>query len=499
MGEPLESLGPDPRSVTAADRHQRVREFLFARTNYEHHPPGGGIRARVFKLTRMRALLERLGNPETKYPIVHITGTKGKGSTATLVGAILTASGRRVGVFTSPHLESVEERLAIDGMPCSQDEFTDLLSEIIPIIQGMDREAATQGESGPTYFEILTAMAFLHFARKKVDAAVIEVGLGGRLDSTNVCRPEVSVITSVSYDHTDLLGTTLEHIAWEKAGIIKRGVPVVSGVTQPGPREVIRRVCQKRGCSLWELGRDFGVEYQAPRHLERQTVLGQVSLWCRSGEGESSGGFLGQERIEGQLRLLGAHQAANSAVALAAVVRLRERLGWTVSPQAVEVALRETSLPARVEVLARRPVIVLDAAHNVASAEALVNTLMECFDVKRRWLLFATTIGKDYRGMLQVFAPFFSHVALAQYTINPRALPVDELAEAAALFLPGRWTAFSHPQAAWDWLFRRVQPEDLVCITGSFYLAAEMHPLLRKLGLLPVAPLRSGQSREKSA
>lgn len=470
----------------AGSRHQAVREFLFARTNYEHSPPRSGTRARVFKLTRMRALLERLGNPETRYPIVHITGTKGKGSTAALVGAILAASGKQVGIFTSPHLERVEERLAVDGRPCPADEFTRLLEELIPLVRSMDQEAAVQGESGPTYFEILTAMAFLYFARRKVDAAVIEVGLGGRLDSTNVCRPEVSVITSISYDHTDLLGTTLEQIAWEKAGIIKRGVPVVSGVVQPGPREVIRRVCKKRGCALWELGEDFGAAYRTPRHLERETALGHVTLWGRPRESaqESPPGSPTGWEIESELRLLGQHQAANSAVAVAAVKRLEQRLGWTVSPQAIQVALRETGLPARVEILGRRPVVVLDAAHNVASAEALVTTLQQCLEVQKCWLLFATTQGKDYRGMLRVFAPFFSHAALTHYTINPRALPVSWLVEAAEELMPGRYSAFENPAAAWEWLWPRVGKDDLVCIAGSFFLAAEMQPHLRKLGLI---------------
>ena len=466
-------------SVNEAAVCSPLREFLFARTNYERQPALTGNRTRVFKLARMRELLDRLGNPDRSYPIIHITGTKGKGSTATLVGAMLTASGRRVGIFTSPHLEHVEERLAIDGLPCSAERFDQILEEIVQVVQTMDVEAAARGEAGPTYFEMLTAMAFLYFAREKVDAAVIEVGLGGRLDSTNVCRPEVCVITSVSYDHMDLLGNSLEQIAWEKAGIIKRGVPVVSGVTQPGPREIIRRVCQKRGCRLWELQRDFGASYRPPRHVERETALGDVAFWRHTIEGNGE-----PECLEGQLRLLGNHQAANAAVAITAVKCFQERLGWRISDQAVQVAIRETTVPARVEVLGRRPVVILDVAHNTASTQALIATLRECFDVQRRFLVFGTTQGKDYHGMLQVLSPHFDHIFLTQYTWNPRALPVERLVRSACELFPTRFSVYPHPKDAWAIAWQRLNPEDLVCITGSFFLAAEMQPILREHGMM---------------
>ncbi len=456
-----------------------LRDFLFARTNYERQAAPMGSRVRVFKLARMRELLHRLGSPDRLYPIIHITGTKGKGSTAILAGTMLTASGRRVGIFTSPHLEHVEERLSIDGMPCSPSRFDRLLAEIIPMVRIMDEEAASRGESGPTYFEMLTAMAFLYFAQEKVDAAVIEVGLGGRLDSTNVCHPQVCVITSISHDHMDLLGNSLEQIAWEKAGIIKRNLPVISGVTQPGPRDVIRRVCQKRGCRLYELDRDFGVSYLPPRHLERDTALGNVTFWFQGGEDNGR-----RTWREGQLRLLGSHQAANAAVAIMAVKCFQERLGWSISDQAIQVALRETIVPARVEVLGRRPVVILDVAHNTASAQALVATLRECFDVRRRYLVFGTTQGKDYRGMLEVLAPHFDHIFLTQYTCNPRALPGLLLIQAAKELIPTKFSVCPHPVDAWNEAWSRVTAEDLVCITGSFFLAAEMQPILREHGMM---------------
>ena len=196
-------------------------------------------------LERMRLLLEEIGSPELGLPIIHVAGTKGKGSTSAMIAAALSAAGFRTGLFTSPHLERIEQRLAIDGQACESVEFAALVERLRPAVEALDRRMAA-GQAGPTFFEITTAMAFLHFQRRKVQAAVLEVGLGGRLDATNVCQPAVSVITNISFDHTQQLGNTLAAIAGEKAGIVKPGVAVVSGVVEPEAREVIRGVCGAR-------------------------------------------------------------------------------------------------------------------------------------------------------------------------------------------------------------------------------------------------------------
>ena len=219
-------------SAASTTAHDAALAFLYSRIDYERavNPP---YSAGTLRLERMRELLARLGNPQRGLPTVHIAGTKGKGSTAAMVAAVLTAAGHRTGLASSPHLRRVEERLAIDGRPASGDELVELVDRLRPHVETMERQAAhVAGETGPTYFEITTALAWQHFARNRVRAAVVEVGLGGRLDATNVCEPTVTAITSISFDHTRQLGNTLAEIAGEKAGIIKPGVPIISGATQ---------------------------------------------------------------------------------------------------------------------------------------------------------------------------------------------------------------------------------------------------------------------------
>jgi dihydrofolate synthase/folylpolyglutamate synthase len=327
----------------------------------------------------------------------------------------------------------------------------------------MDRQAAPSG--GPTYFEITTAMALLHFARHNAAAAVLEVGLGGRLDATNVCRPAVSVITSIGLDHTEQLGTTLAAIAGEKAGIVKPGVPVVSGVVPSEPRDVIRAVCRRQGCRCIELATDFDFDYEPPRHLEQAAAAGRFRFRMAGG---ASRNFA--------LALPGRHQAANAAVALAAVEELR-RGGWNLPEAAIERALADLNWPARVEVVARRPAVVVDGAHNVASVEALVATLDESFAADRRWLIFAGSQDKDLRGMLARLLPKFDEVLLTRYRNNPRGASPDELARLAAAVDGRPRPLFDDSADAWQSARRQAAPEDLIVIAGSFFLAAELRPL----------------------
>lgn len=452
-------------------RREAVLQFLLDRIDYERMQSMPSAEE-AFKLDRMRALLRRLGNPQEGLPIVHIAGTKGKGSTAAMTAAVLSAAGYRTGLFTSPHLDRVEERMAIDGCHCSADQLVELVGVVRPIVEELDREAARQNppEPGPTYFEITTAMALVHFVRRKVDAAVLEVGLGGRLDSTNVCHPAVSIITSISFDHTQQLGHTLAAIAAEKAGIVKPGVPVVSGVVADEPREVIRRMAGRNGCRLVERGVDFDFDYYPPRHLERTAAPGRVDFRCRS---DSDGPRADCHYEQIALSLLGRHQAANAAVAMAAVEELR-RVGWNVPEAAVRRGMAEVVWPARVEVVARRPTVVLDAAHNAASVAALMDVLAESFSARRRLLILATTQGKDLRGMLQHLLGRFDKVVFTRYLNNPRAVPPQVL-QALAEELSGRRHAVAaEPAEAWSAVHRLAGPDDLICITGSFFIAAEM-------------------------
>src|SRR5262245_30142218 len=242
------NYSPASRVVPESLR-QAALDWLMGRINYERTAfiP---YQDRQLKLDRMRQLLTRLGQPDAGMKIVHIAGTKGKGSTSAMIAGILTAAGFRTGLFSSPHLERIEERFAVDAEPCTAAELVALVDRLRPVVRSMDEEAAAEGDAagGPTYFEATTAMALLHFVERGVDAAVLEVGLGGRLDSTNVCLPAVCVITSISFDHTKQLGNTLASIAREKAGIIKPGVPVVCGVTDLEPQSVIAAIAREHGC-----------------------------------------------------------------------------------------------------------------------------------------------------------------------------------------------------------------------------------------------------------
>lgn len=450
--------------------------FLLGRIDYERSR-AMPYDPRRMGLDRVRRLLDRLGHPEERLRIVHVAGTKGKGSTSAMIAAMLSAAGCRTGLFTSPHLDRVEERMAVDGRPCTADELVELVHLVRPAVEDLDRETAALGsvQARPTYFEIITAMALLHFVRSEAEAAVLEVGLGGRLDATNVCTPLLSVITSISFDHTQQLGSTLAAIAREKAGIVKPGVAVVSGVVAPEPREVIRQICRERGCRLIQRDTDFDFDYEPPRHVERAPACGLVRYRSAGAERDFSIGLLGR------------HQAANAAVALTVATQLQQA-GWNLPEAAIRGALRDLSWPARVEVVARRPAVILDAAHNAASIEALVETLDESFSATRRLLIFATTRDKDHRGMLGHLLGKFDEVFFTRYLDNPRAVPPEELQALAVELGSRRWPTYAEPAAAWEAVGGMTSPADLVCITGSFFIAAEIR---RQLAARPLSSAQS--------
>ena len=264
--------------ATTSAQYQWALQFLDKRVDFERFQTMPGPE-REIKLDRMRALLDRLGNPQDKLPIIHVAGTKGKGSTSAMIASVLQAAGYRTGLFTSPHLErskNASPSTANLARPMSSPHWSPPFSRRSK--PWIARASRCAGRSRPTYFEIITAMALLHFVRSSVQAAVLEVGLGGRLDSTNVCRPLVSVITSISFDHVQQLGDTLQSIAREKAGIIKPGVPVISGVTAEEPRAAIRQIARDCACRLVELDQDFRFDYHPPRHLEKQPALGSMDF-----------------------------------------------------------------------------------------------------------------------------------------------------------------------------------------------------------------------------
>jgi dihydrofolate synthase/folylpolyglutamate synthase len=434
-----------------------ARTWWYGLINFEQRTP----LAEELKLDHMRTLLARLGDPHRRLRIVHVAGSKGKGSTSAMLAAILRQAGYRTGLFTSPHLCRVEERFQVDGQPISTAELTTLLDEVRRCI-------AAEGRGGVpyTFFEVATAVGFLHFVRRRVEAAVLEVGLGGRLDSTNVCQPIVALITSISFDHTALLGNRLASIAAEKAGIIKPGRPAVSGVTVPEARAVIERTCRERGAPLRQLGVDFHYACTPGRVTMTQTRRSRVCVTTDR-----------RRWPEFEVNLLGDHQAANAAVAIACVEQLQAE-GWCIPDAAVAAGLAEVNWPARLEVVGRRPLIVLDCAHNVASAQALVGTLQASFPAGRRLLVFAGSSDKDLAGMFGVLTPHFHHAFLTRYTDNPRGVPPEQLADLlrASGELPA--TICPTPTEAYRAAIDTANPDDLICITGSVYLAGELRPLL---------------------
>jgi dihydrofolate synthase/folylpolyglutamate synthase len=329
----------------------------------------------------------------------------------------------------------------------------------------------------PTFFEITTAIAFMHFADRKVDAVVLEVGLGGRLDSTNVCQPAVTVITSISLDHTRQLGDTTAKIAAEKGGIIKPGVPVLIGPMDESARGVVVEMAHARGARAIESGRDFQFDYRAPREIDARAAAGQLDFVLHAGA----------ERFElrdAELKLLGRHQAANAALALATIGELR-RQGWLVSTDAMRTGLAQATLAGRIEVLRRRPTVVLDVAHNVASVAALVACLQESFACRRRTLLFAASRDKDAAGMIGVLAPHFQRIVVTQFQENPRAIAGGQL---LALFREelqrdGRRMdddcihQAETPADAWRWARTGAADDELVCVAGSVFIVAELRAM----------------------
>ena len=351
----------------------------------------------------------------------------------------------------------------MDGVEATSEDLISLVNEVRPAVEHFDSDVTHHRHRGPTFFEITTAMGLIHFARRNTNAVLLEVGLGGRLDSTNCVRPEVAVITSISYDHTKQLGTTLGAIAGEKAGILKRGGLAVSGVGPGEARTAIRRVARLRKARLIEIDIDFSYQCELPERPIRKPTPCRVSV----STGQREWGPI-------ELPLLGPHQAHNAAVALATLDAMAER-GFAVTVEQVKRGWATLHWPARVEVFGRSPCIVIDGAHNVASAEALAETLRTCFPPSPRTLVFGTTREKDLPGQLRALLPPFDRVVATRYVENPRSVPPDEV---AALVTDLLVTTAGSPREALE-LAREQTPEGgMIVVTGSLFLAAETRACL---------------------
>lgn len=459
-------------SSTRSARITRSRAvaWLDGRINYERIVPTAA-RGGSFNLGAMRRLLAELGSPEKRFRVVHVAGTKGKGSTVAMLSAVLTAAGHRVGRYLSPHVHALEERIGVGDEPISAADLGRAIATVRPVVDALDERAARAGGRGPTWFEVLTAAAFVHFARSGIDLAVIETGLGGRLDATNVSRPVLSIITSIGLDHMRLLGSTIPMIAGEKAGIIKRGCPVISAAGSREADEVIASVAARRRAPLLRLGREF--DLQALPRRARGAACERFSVAIRN-RSDRTPPAPAEAAEAYEIGMPGLHQAANAAVVVVAA-RMLDRLGWPIPDDAVVAGLRDTLLPARIEIRGRRPVLVIDAAHNVDSMAALVAAVAPLASRHRpRVLVFASSGDKQIESMLATVRGRFDHVVLTRYVANPRAATIEQLVAAA------RGAGLSHVRTAEDppsavRLAKSLAgPRGLVCVAGSFFLAAEV-------------------------
>lgn len=451
----------------SARTYQEALDFLYGRINYER-AQADSLVLRDLKLDRMRRLLEIVGNPQDRIPAVHIAGTKGKGSTAAMLAEMLIAQGYRCGLFTSPHVTTFEERIAVSGVQPTAMELLELVNSVEDAVAELDRDGP---EMSPTFFEIVTALGWLFFEQKRAEIVVLEVGLGGRLDATNICRPIVTIVTSISRDHTAVLGHRLSQIAGEKAGIIKPGIPVISGVMQPSAKRVVEQAATRNEAPLWQLGRDVRYRYVPQQQLgddgslsrdDRAAVEVQTPIRCWPAM---------------KLNLLGSHQAANAALAVAAGELLNTR-GFAVTPAAVSAGIGRTRLPARIEIVRQNPLIVIDAAHNLASTAALVGVIKDVPKRGRRSLIFAVSTDKDARGMLRLLLPHFDDVSVTKYQTNPRGRSAEDVLQAVPEQTKGMIRVVPDPETALRLALASAGENDSVWIAGSFFLAAECRELL---------------------
>ncbi|GAB4470838.1 MAG: folylpolyglutamate synthase/dihydrofolate synthase family protein [Anaerolineales bacterium] len=408
-----------------------------------------------FDLSRMVELMQRLGDPHKAYPVIHVAGTKGKGSVTAMCSSILQAAGYRTGMYTSPHLEDYAERIQVDRKPISHKELVELVERIKPHIEAIPHL---------TTFEITTALAFLYFQEKGVNAAVIEVGLGGRLDATNVVMPVVAVITSISYDHTFVLGETLTEIATEKCGIIKPGVAVVSAPQEAEALLVVEQIAAQKGSPLTLVGRDV-FAHSVHREFTHQVVEIDFPHQRVSQAGVENTGSL-----QVLLPLLGDHQVENAAVAYAAIDRFRG-IALPVTDEQIAQGFARTNWPGRFEILCHHPMLILDCAHNRESAHQLIETLRIMFPGRRALLIYGASEDKDIDGM---FEEIFPQVDLAIFTrsFHPRAIAPQLLEQKAAPFGIDVQVVGNVGDAMHQAL-NQITENQVILITGSIFVVAE--------------------------
>jgi len=435
--------------------YKSALSFLFSNTNYE---TSRRLRYNedTFNLTRMSNLLKKLGNPHKKLVSVHVAGTKGKGSTCPMLSQMLISNGYKVGLYTSPHVLDLRERICINGHMISEAAMTRTVRKIAPFVSSMSSDP-------PTFFEIMTALAFMHFVEEKVDLAIVETGLGGRLDSTNVLNPAVVGITSLSIDHTRQLGDSLSQIAKEKAGIFKQGVPAISVLQDAEAMKVLKKEASKAGASLRFAGKEIDFSYR----FESSRTLGPHNRICLTTP---------TSRFEHvPVPVLGEHQAINCGLALSLLDTLKN-CGFKIDDEQAAEGLAKTTLPGRMEMIHHDPRILVDAAHNAASIRALIQATGQHIPYDSMIVIFGCCEDKDIKGMLHELRYGADKVIFTRVN-SPRSAMPSELAQIYTEDCGKMCQTAANLQEALRIAKPAITTGDLICITGSFYLVGEAKEL----------------------
>ncbi|MBM7691940.1 dihydrofolate synthase/folylpolyglutamate synthase [Peribacillus deserti] len=399
-----------------------------------------------FGLSRMEKIIKTLGHPEKEFSSIHIAGSNGKGSTLNYLKEILMHAGVTVGSFTSPHIERLNERIMINDRQIADQEIVALMNRLVPALQ------ACGEEDHITYFEVLTVLSMMYFADEKPEIVLFETGLGGRLDSTNVIHPLISIITNISLEHTDFLGDTIDKIAFEKAGIIKQDTPVITGDLAPDAYEVISKKAADCQAKMFSFNQDF--------EARGMSTENEIQIFSYA--------FAETEWTSLKISMLGEHQINNASLALAACVLLKEK-GFMISEQAVRTGLEKAKWKGRIEVISHAPLVILDGAHNPDGMKVLVKTLSKTFPEKRFTFVMAVLKDKDYQEMLSIIEPAAAELVFTEIEMY-RSLAAEEL--------------FSHSshrakkvclnwQEAIDSSYIKLAQDEAVIITGSLYFIAE--------------------------
>jgi len=429
--------------------YSQAEKYLDSFVNYEQIP-GISYAQPGYSLMHVEELLKRMGDPQLAARTIHISGTKGKGSVAAMIAQVLSDSGYKTGLYTSPHLHTLRERISVDGSLISEAEFAAAMAEVKPFIESMKHDTAFRQL---TYFEALTVLVFAYFKKKRLDFQVLEVGLGGRLDATNVARPVVCIITPISLDHTQILGNSLEEIAREKAGIIKSGCWVVLSPQPEEAASVISDICREKEAKV----------VQVDKEITWHKLGGDLHHQSLAIEGRTS-------KYQVSIPLLGDYQLENAAAAVAALEILASA-GFAISAANIAQGLAQVKWPGRFQILQQYPTVLVDGAHNVASMKGLVNNIKAYFAHKRIFLVFGTSCDKDIPGIVNELVLLSPQVIVTR-TPHSRAAPLSTLA--AEFSKRGIEPEIRETVAqALSRALSLADKTDIICVTGSLFVVAE--------------------------